>query len=256
MTRVFSVFALTVWALLWQAPPTASVRTWLGRQPQIEAHLTQADVTSLEDIGTGVTHPRRAHLAPSTPVESFVWKVLPPSRRGGFWESYKSEIAAYELDKLLHLDMVPPAVERRVGDDVGAAVMWLEGIRSVKELGGKVPAGAAWSRPIRKMLLFDNLIGNPDRNAGNILIGPPGEMILIDHSRAFTDDRKLPNPIERVDAVLWERIRTLTREELTGAVGRWMDDDAIGAMIARRDRIGEIVDQLVKKKGRALVIIP
>ena len=27
MTRVFSAFALTLWALLWQAPPTTSVRT-------------------------------------------------------------------------------------------------------------------------------------------------------------------------------------------------------------------------------------
>jgi hypothetical protein len=83
MTRVLSTFALTLWALLWQAPPTASVRTWLGHEPQIEAHLARADVTSLEDIGTGVTHPRRAHLAPAAPVESFVWKVLPPSRRTG-----------------------------------------------------------------------------------------------------------------------------------------------------------------------------
>jgi hypothetical protein len=213
-------------------------------------------VTSLEDIGTGVTHPRRAHLSPAAPFESLVWKVLPPGRRAGFWESYKSEIAAYELDKLLHMQMVPPAVERHVGDDVGAAVMWVDGIRSVKELGGKVPTGAAWSRPIRKMLLFDNLIGNPDRNAGNILVGPPGEMILIDHSRAFVDDGKLPNPIERVDAVLWEQVRTLTREDLTRTLSRWIDDDAISAMLARRDRIVETVDRLVKKKGQALVIIP
>jgi hypothetical protein len=188
MTRVFSVLALTLWALPWQTAPTTSVRTWLGHTPQIEAHLKTAEVTSLEDIGTGVTRPRRAHLTPSAPVESLVWKVLPPGRRGGFWESDKSEIAAYELDKLRQMDMVPPAVERHVRGDVGAAVMWLEGIRSVKELGGTVPTGVAWGGPIRKMLLFDNLIGNSDRNAGNILIGPPGEMILIDHSRGFTSD--------------------------------------------------------------------
>jgi hypothetical protein len=256
MTRVFSALALTLWALVWQAAPTTSVRSWLGREPQIEAHLTTADVTSLEDIGTGVTHPRRAHLSPAEPVESLVWKVLPPGRRSGYWESYKSEIAAYELDKLLHLDMVPPVVERRVGDEVGAAVMWVDGPRSVKQMGGKVPTGVVWGRSIRKMLLFDNLIGNPDRNAGNILIGPPGEMILIDHSRAFIDDTKLPNPLERVDAMLWERVKTLTRDELTQALGRWIDEDAIGAMVERRDRMVKTVDQLVAKKGRALVIIP
>ena len=66
---------------------------------------------------------------------------MAPGRRGGYWESYKSEIAAYELDRLLNMHLVPPAVERRIGDDTGAAVMWVTGMKSVKQLGGKVPIG-------------------------------------------------------------------------------------------------------------------
>jgi len=264
--HVLSAGVLLLGALSWfaavplarqaQSPPAVSVRTWLGHEPAIEAHLKQAAVTTLEDIGTGVTRPRRAHLNPSVPVESLVWKVLPPGKRGGFWESYQSEIAAYELDKLLNMRMVPPAVERSIHGEVGAAIMWLEGIRSVKQTGGKVPTGEIWGKPLRKMLLFDNLIGNADRNAGNILIGSPGELVLIDHSRAFITDRRLPNKIERVDAELWERVRTLTAEELTRALRPWLDDAAIGAMIQRRNQIATAVDRLVAKKGRALVIIP
>ena len=168
---------------LTQSP--ASARTWIGHEAQIEEHLRHADITRMEDSGTGVTRPRRAHLQPAQPVESLVWKPLPPGTRGGFWESYKSEIAAYELDKFLGMHVVPPAVEREVDRDRGAAIMWLEGIRSVKQAGGKVPSGPQWGKAARRMLMFDNLIGNPDRNAGNILIGSPGEFILIDHSRAF-----------------------------------------------------------------------
>ncbi len=134
--------------------------------------------------------------------------------------------------------------------------MWLEGIRSVKEMGGKVPSGGVWGKPIRKMLMFDNLIGNGDRNAGNILIGPPGELILIDHSRAFITDKKLPSKVERVDGELWDRMKALTRDDLTRALRPWIDDEAIGAMIERRNRMAATVDQLVAKKGRALVIIP
>jgi hypothetical protein len=62
--------------------------------------------------------------------------------------------------------MVPPAVERRIDADTGAAVMWLEAIQSVKQMGGKVPSAGVWGKPIRKMLTFDNLIGNPDRMPG------------------------------------------------------------------------------------------
>jgi hypothetical protein len=264
--HLLSAGVLTLWTLSWfaavpraqqaQAPPSVSARTWLGHEPAIEAHLKQASVTTIEDIGTGVTRPRRAHLTPSVPVESVAWKVLPPGKRGGYWESYRSEIAAYELDKLLDMRMVPPAVERNIQGEVGAAIMWLDGTRSVKQTGGKVPTGVIWGKALRRMLLFDNLIGNADRNAGNILLGPPGEVILIDHSRAFVADRRLPNKVERVDAELWARMKTLTAEELTHALRPWLDDEAIGAMVQRRNQIAADVDRLVAKKGLAAVIIP
>jgi hypothetical protein len=263
---LLSVCGLALWTISWfgafpqahapQAAPTASARTWVGRERLIEEHLKNAEVTSLEDIGTGVTRPRLAHLKPADPFGGLVWKMLPPGKRRGYWESYKSEIAAYELDKLLNMKVVPPAVERRIDGELGAAVMWLEGLRSVKEMGGKMPSGSAWGRPIRQMLMFDNLIGNADRNAGNILIGQPGEMILIDHSRAFITDKNLPQKIERVDAELWERMKTLTRADLNGALGSWMDEDAIGAVVERRDRMVAAVERLVAGRGRAQVIIP
>jgi hypothetical protein len=238
-----------------QAPVPAASAPWVGHTAAIEALLKNADVESMEDIGVGVTHPRRAHLKPSEPVESLVWKVLPPGRRGGFWESYKSEIAAYELDKLLEMHMVAPAVERHIDGEVGAAVMWLPGLKSVKDLGGKVPSGPVWGKPLRKMLMFDNLISNSDRNAGNIMVGPPGELILIDHSRAFVTDTNLPKKIERVDAALWARMQALTRDDLVRVLGPWMDEEAIDAMLQRRARMVSDVEKLVKKKGRPFVII-
>jgi hypothetical protein len=238
------------------APAGASESSqWLGQEQRIEEHLRNAGIARMEDIGTGVTRPRRAYLTPGEPIESMAWKVLPPGRRGGYWESYKSEIAAYALDRLLDMHMVPPTVERRIGDDTGAAVMWVTGMKSVKQLGGKVPSGPEWGKPIRQMMMFDNLIRNIDRNAGNILIGRPGDLILIDHSRAFTTDKKLQNKVERVDAELWERMQTLTRENLAHAVGQWLEEDAIAAIIERRDAMATAIDKLVAKKGRALVLI-
>jgi hypothetical protein len=237
------------------AAPAPTAAIWIGRAAQMEAHLRNADIVSMEDIGTGVTRPQRAHLKPAEPFESLAWKPLPPGRRSGHWESYKSEIAAYELDKLLRMNMVPPAVERVVDGQSGAAIMWLSSLKSVKQSGGKVPGGPVWGRATRRMLTFDNLIGNPDRNAGNILIGPPGELLLIDHSRAFITDEDLPRKVERVDAELWDRIQALTRDDLVRALGSWIDGDAIDAMLARRTRMSDAVDKLIAKKGRALVIV-
>jgi hypothetical protein len=214
-----------------------SAKTWLGHGPEMERHLATAQITRLEEIGTGVTRPRRARLVPEEPFASMTWKVLPPGKRDGYWESYKSEIAAYELDKLLGLDMVPPAVERQLNGDTGAAIMWIDGVKSVKETGGKVPSGPAWDKPIRRMLMFDNLIGNPDRNAGNILIGPPGELILIDHSRAFIDDRRLARTLPRVDGALWDRIGAVTPDDLSRTLSPWMDSSAVAALLERRKQM-------------------
>jgi hypothetical protein len=105
------------------------------------------------------------------------------------------------------------------------------------------------------MLMFDNLISNSDRNAGNIMVGPPGELILIDHSRAFVTDTNLPKKIERVDAALWARMQALTRDDLVRVLGPWMDEEAIDAMLQRRARMVSDVEKLVKKKGRPFVII-
>lgn len=233
-----------------------SAKTWVGHAAEIERHLLSAAIVRLEAIGTGVTKPQRAHLAPAAPFESLVWKPLAPGMRGGYQESYKSEIAAYELDKLLAMNMVPPAVERRIEGDAGAAIMWLEGTRSVKETGGKVPTGPQFGRPLRVMQMFDNLIGNPDRNAGNILIDGANDVILIDHSRAFVANDKLPWKFERVDAELWHKFQALTSQQLKTSLGQWLDDEAIRAMMSRRDRMAREVDKLTAKNGAAVVLIP
>ena len=140
--------------------------------------------------------------------------------------------------------------------ETGAAGMWVQGTKSVKDLGGNVPSGPAWDKPIRRMMMFDNLIANIDRNAGNILIGRPGELVLIDHSRAFITDKKLVRKVARVDAGLWTRMSALTREDLTRTLRPWIDDDQIEAMIERRNRMTAAIDKLVAKEGRAAVIVP
>jgi hypothetical protein len=104
------------------------------------------------------------------------------------------------------------------------------------------------------MLTFDGLISNPDRNAGNILIGPPGELILID-PRGRSRRTRLRGKIERVDAELWGRIQALTRDDLVRVLGSWIDRDAVEAMLARRKQMADAIDKLVAKKGRAIVVV-
>ena len=90
-------------AVLAQGDEAASARTWLEQPERLEEFIRNADVVHIEDIGTGVTAPKRADLEPGGPVERIAFKPIRPGRYNGHWESYESEIAAYELDKLLEL---------------------------------------------------------------------------------------------------------------------------------------------------------
>src|SRR5262245_35243568 len=94
----------TRWSPGWaqaSAPAAKSARIWEGRNAEFEAFIHEAPIDHIEDVPLGVTHPKRAYFNPGGLVASVAWKVLPPGRPAGYWESYKSEIAAYELDKVL-----------------------------------------------------------------------------------------------------------------------------------------------------------
>jgi hypothetical protein len=241
------------------AGESTSSRTWLDRREALENYLKIADVVKVEDIGVGVTKPKRAYLAPGGPIDRIAWKTVRPGMYQGFWESYKSEIAAYELDKLLALDMIPPTVERRVNGELGAAVMWIAPAKSFKELGGPPAAPpdklAAWSRQLIRAKMFDNLISNIDPNLGNWLVDPAWNLILIDHTRSFTTKKDVVHELTRVDRELWDRMKALTVESLTPALAKWIGNREIRAIVERRDRMQGAIDKLVAAKGDAAVFV-
>lgn len=231
-----------------------SAKVWQGREAAFEAFIASAPFDRFEAIPVGVTHPRRAFFEAGGLAESVAWKVLPPGRPNGYWESYKSEIAAYELDKCLELGMVPVAVEKRWKREQGAAILWLSGVRSWKEVQLRAKP-AVWDLQMIRMKMFDNLIGNSDRNLGNLLVDDNWNVFLIDHSRAFVTSKNLPAKFQHVDRGLWARMRALDESAVNAAIGKWVDRGAVQALLARRDRMGASIDELVRKQGEGAVFV-
>jgi hypothetical protein len=243
-------------ALLFLAIPQAAdkpvcANIWQGHNAEVEEFLRTAKVEKVVDIPIGVTRPRRAYLAAGGPAASFAWKALRPSTQNGYFESYKSEIAAYELDKVLGLNMVPVVVERVVNNDTGAAVLWLEGVRAWETVL-PLPKPASWNQELARMKMFDDLIGNSDRNKGNLLVDAEWHLFLIDHSRAFVTEPKLPQELQTVDKRLWERMASLDEPSLKTGMGRWLDSRQIQALLRRRDAMKKKIDALAAKQGNAI----
>jgi len=240
------------------ATPTA--KNWMDRRAEIEAYLRSAPVIEIEELKVGVTHPKRARLAPGGPIEYMAWKYVPPGRPAGYQESYKSEIAAYQIDRLLGLDMVPPTVEKRVKGELGAAVMWCSPTKNFKETGGvplPPPSKATfWARQLVRAKMFDNLIGNLDPNLGNWLVDPSWNLVLIDHTRALTPDKNLVHKtMDHMDAELWDKMKALTVESLTAALTPWVGKGEIKAILARREKMQQQFDKLIAEKGEAAVVL-
>ena len=237
------------------APTSAECSlTWIGREDEIEAFLASGKVLKIEDVPIGVTKPQRATLEPG-PVARFTWKPINPGYSRGFMESYRAEIAAYKLDRMLDLHMVPPIVEREYNGRNGAAVMWIENTRGWNLKQPPQGPQPRWSLQLTRMKMFDLLIANIDRNQGNLIYDADWHLFLIDHSRAFTKKKDLKGiePLGRVDRQLWEKMAALSLTDLEAGLGRWVSTDDMKALLIRRDRMATVIKDLVAKRGEKSV---
>lgn len=229
-------------------------KIWVGRYQEIEEYLRTAECVNLEKLGADIEL-GRCILRQGGPVARIAWKTLNGIYRG-FFTSYKSEIAAYELDKLLKLDMLPPTVERQLQGVNGAATLWVEKVETWK---GEVPPGEvsriAWDKQLARMTMFDALIGNRDRNQANVLRDGAWNLILLDHDRAFGLTTELSRPLSRIEKDSWDRVLALTRKELDAKLGPWLDEKQIGAILDRRERMKAAIDALIADKGAAAVVL-
>ena len=230
-------------------------KTWIGREAEFEAFLKEAKVDHVDDVPVGVTKPKRAFVTPGGIAGSFVFKELMPSRKTGFWESYKSEIAAYELDKILGMGMVPPTVERKHDGVTGSAQLWVEHCTLLRDNDtSKAPDIGAWNKQVFRQRVWDNLTANIDRNQGNLLMDQAWNLILIDHSRAFTAAMTMPFPMNKIDKEFYTKLKALDEATIKERVGKWLFDGP-KPILKRRDKIIEHFDKMIAQWGEAGVFV-
>jgi hypothetical protein len=213
--------------------------------------LLSAQVVSTEDIGMGGSRPKIVNLKQEEIELKAIWK--PIRSQSSPRENYQAEIAAYQLDKTLGLDMIPPTVERHIESQPGALQLWVYGCKVYQEVEGQAPETPEWNRELSRAKTFDNLIGNRERSAANILIDPTWEIVLIDHSRAFTSSEELEELPEQFDRPLIEKLRHLSKVGLQLRMDVILAKKDIESILKRRDELLDFVEQLIAEKGESAV---
>jgi len=241
-----------------------------------EEFLRTAEIVRFEEIKEGVTKPFRLYLQKGDVQSKAAWKN-PSGMQGGFLEGWQYEIAAYQLDKLIGLNMIPPAVEREFRDEKGALSLWATSQYSLlKIMEDKIEFPKEVLKQVDDMKYltraWDSLIANDDRTQQNILYTKDWRTILFDHSRAFRSTREFteklmngkngikkggdgrPFLFRRLPRSFVEKVKGLDFKSIKDAVGPYLTDKEIEAILKRKALLLAEIEDMIRENGEAKVL--
>jgi hypothetical protein len=252
----------------------------ISRREAMEVFLQTAEIIKSEPVGEGVTAPWKLTLRKDGLEMKGVWKSI-DTEVNGFPDHWHGEIAAYRLDKLLGLGLVPPVVEREFQGRRGDLSLWADSrynLLSIMENNIAIPATAEKNIEAMKYLTraWDCLIANNDRTQQNVLYTQDWRTILIDHSRAFGADRehvekliygarglktqddgaggRRPILFRRLPRSFVEKVKGLDLSALKAVLAPFLTDREIEGIMARKKLLLDEIDGMIRENGEDKVL--
>lgn len=209
-----------------------------GGAEELASFLGSASVVHTEPVGAGSTDPRTVILADNGRRCRAIFKDIDQGDR-----HYTKEVAAYRLDRMLGLGMVPPTVVREINGTTGSLQAWVENAineedRLAEDLAPVDDGDFEEQRDHAGV--FDVLIFNIDRNGSNTLITTSDWQIhLIDHEQALKPSVPSPYHLDAGRAMLDEdfaaALAGLDAELVRAELGGLLSEEQIEALLKRRD---------------------
>ncbi len=224
-------------------------------EAEIKDLLLTADITHSEKIGVGITDSSIVTLEKNGNKIRALLKTFDSDRRFETKKSskgknyvadrYQHEIAAYRLDRMLGLNLVPVAVKRQVDNKTGLLQYWVENLRNEKDREEQNIEFNSYCPRLEQYIsryIFDVLIYNDDRNQTNLTFSKKGNMLyLIDHSIAFGLSKNPPKMYKKItlklSSLFRKKLASLSQDNLQQQLGDVLHRTQIKAMIQRRDMI-------------------
>lgn len=220
---------------------------------QVEDFLKTAEITIIGNTKQGKTKPLILELRKNGKTIKGIFKHVDSAPRNeiGRWKKednyedrYQYEMAAYHLDRILGIGLVPVTVERKIKRKSGIIQLWIDGLISEMKMKDNDIAfvGDCAKKAQGNMIdTFDYLISNRDRNQSNMLYSQDDMQIwFIDHSRSFDARTKRPKMLKKSKIILTSRFKQslekLNYEDLQ-VLRPWLHFRQIKAILKRRDKL-------------------
>jgi hypothetical protein len=240
---------------------------FFGAQPaawdakRIESFLTRATVVKIEkDTESGRTMPWRVTLRDGKTEAwgffKYIHRPLPAAVR----HSYRYELAAYALSRLLELEIVPPVIERTIDKTPGSLQWYVEGCQSERDrerTNQKPPDLDAFLRQLDVIQVFEALVNDECGDKDDTLIHKDTwKVCRIDFSGAFAPSGSIAAgcSLQRCSKNLFNHLERLTRSDLIIYLEPYLGKNEIDALFERKQRIIEHFKTQIQKKGEAVVL--
>lgn len=237
---------------------------------QMEEFLRTAKIVSTKRTTIGITGSLRATMTDGAVTHDAHIQSVDESKPSmqtatgtelNFRDSWKYNIAAYRIDKLMDLNMIPVSVERKVpGVGTAAVTWWVDDVLmdEVTRYKKKIepPNQLDWNRQMYIVRVFDQLIYNTDRNLQNLLMTKDWRLWMIDHTRAFRMQKSLKETknLVQCDRKLLDALKRLDRTTIERECNEYLTGPEITGMLARRDLIVKFFESQITKKGATQVL--
>lgn len=195
--------------------------------------LSQGKLADLQNEG----EPRRLVVVTSGEVAVFA------QFRESQDDRFAPELAAYRLDRMLGLGMVPVVTRREINGQPGT--LQLVPANSVNDaelvaIKARIGAPCSLDKQSAAMRVFDALIGNPARTPSTMLYDPEElELILVGHDAAF--GTAWPGHSAHAELTVgkdWQiALRELDGAALRDALGDVLDGQQLAELEQRRDAL-------------------
>lgn len=157
------------------------------------------------------------------------------------------ELAAYRLDRLLELGMVPVTVTREINGASGVLQFVPSGMSNEAERSVSGRGGSAWCPIVLQwpvMYVWDTLVYNPGRSPQNMLYSTDNWQLMLNaHQDSFASKRGRPPWLKQAELDLnegWvDALARLSDERMQQELGDVLDKRRLAALGKRRDQLLE-----------------